>query len=51
VGIVGGLNTTGTVAPTDGNGWPGDPTGAIGPNHYVEYNNDIIAVLDRGTLK
>ena len=29
---------------------PPDPTGAIGPNHYVEMVNDLVGVYDRNNL-
>jgi hypothetical protein len=34
-----------------GAGWPPDPNGDVGPNHYVEAVNDAIAIYDKsGTL-
>ncbi|TMG82701.1 MAG: hypothetical protein E6H78_14180, partial [Betaproteobacteria bacterium] len=34
-----------------GAGWPPDPNGDVGPNHYIEAVNDAIAIYDKsGTL-
>jgi hypothetical protein len=34
-----------------GAGWPPDPNGDVGPNHYIEAVNDAVAIYDKsGTL-
>jgi chitodextrinase len=45
-----GLNQPGLGAIESGDSIPPDPTGALGPNHYVEMVNSRVAVYDRSTL-
>ena len=49
--LVAGLNEPGLDATVDKPGLtPPDTTGAIGPDHYLEFVNSEIAVYDRGSL-
>ena len=49
--IFNNLNQPGLAASDEGNGvTPPDTTGAIGPNFYVEFVNQFVAVFDRNTL-
>jgi hypothetical protein len=50
-GPVGGHGAGGVEASDDTHRWRATRPARSAPNHYVEYNNDIIAVLDRATLK
>ncbi|HEV2476950.1 MAG TPA: hypothetical protein VGX22_10450, partial [Candidatus Dormibacteraeota bacterium] len=49
--VFNGLNQPGLAAADEGNAaTPPDPTGAIGPNQYIEMVNQLVGVFDRGTL-
>jgi hypothetical protein len=49
--IFNNLNQPGLSASDEGNGvTPPDTTGAIGPNFYMEFVNQFVAVFDRNTL-
>jgi hypothetical protein len=51
--IFGGLNAPGFSATDNtpaNNGTPPDPTGAIGPTHYLEFVNSKVGVYDRTNL-
>jgi PKD repeat protein len=43
-----GLSATDNAARNDGT--PPDPTGAVGPNHYVEFVNSTVRVFDKTNL-
>ena len=49
--ILNNLNQPGLSAGDEGNGvTPPDTTGAIGPNFYMEFVNQLVGVFDRNTL-
>ncbi|HET7420395.1 MAG TPA: hypothetical protein VFL27_08440 [Candidatus Dormibacteraeota bacterium] len=49
--VFNGLDKPGLAASDEGNtATPPDPTGAIGPNDYIEMVNQLVAVYDRNTL-
>ena len=49
--IFNNLNQPGLSAGDEGNGvTPPDTTGAIGPNFYMEFVNQLVGVFDRNTL-
>ncbi len=49
--IFNSLNQPGLSAADEGNGvTPPDTTGAIGPNFYMEFVNQLVGVFDRNTL-
>jgi hypothetical protein len=49
--VFNGLDRAGLAASDEGNvATPPDPTGAIGPAHYIEMVNQLVGVYDRNTL-
>jgi hypothetical protein len=49
--VFNGLDKPGLAASDEGNvATPPDPTGAIGPAHYIEMVNQLVGVYDRNTL-
>src|SRR3989442_6804255 len=52
IAVFNGLNQPGLTAVDNGinQGTPPDSTGSIGPNHYVETVNTVIAVYQRSAL-
>jgi hypothetical protein len=51
--VSGGLNQPGLIATDNSvsnDGTPPDPTGAVGPSHYVEFVNSVIRVYSKSDL-